>query len=195
MEIIFMTSLIVAMCATGLAYFFFNRYFVWWELVIMIIVSVLFSYIYWVATNSISSRDIEYLTTTKIEARYYEAWDEYIEQTCPRTYECGTPKNPQTCTEYVDCSYVSHHSPYWVIVNNFGQTYHIDKKEYFRLKKKYLNESFVDMHRDYHSEDGDMYRTRWDNNKNTYESITKTNIYENKMMQNDEMLLKKTMKD
>jgi hypothetical protein len=131
---------------------FYNKKLTWWEIPLPFIITLIPILIFkFTATHSLT-KDYEYWGNYVKEVRYYEAWDEYIHQTCTRTVSCG---EDCTTTETYDCSYVDYHSAYWIMILNDNTSIRISKSEYNRLKSKFGNNTFQDMHRDYHHNDGD----------------------------------------
>lgn len=169
-------ALIVPIVFSLLALAIWKHKLVWWECLLPIVACII--------TISVSKHfmvksltdDIEFITEYPIEARYYEKWDEYIHRTCTRTYKCGK----STCTQTYDCSYVYYHSEYWEIITNLGNSYRIKQSYYNYLVKKWGNKKFVDMHRDYHYNDGDMYKTVFDGKFEHIFPRTYEHTYENK---------------
>ena len=124
----------------------------------------------------------EILGGNVLSASYYEPWDEYIHQTCTREVNCTTDKNGnRSCqTEIYDCSYVSYHSEYWELETTFGDM-NCTQGEYLKLKKKFGNSSFVDMNRNFHSIDGDAYKSIWNGDSSSFEPYFMNNNYINKI--------------
>lgn len=128
--------------------------------------------------------DYEFWTGYVVEARYYEAWDEYIHKTCTETYACGSDSkgNTKYCTRTYDCSYVDDHPAYWRMYDNNGVTFKISKTRYHQLVNKFGGkQKFVDMHRDYHSRDGDMYKTVFTGPRDKLEVAVSRHSYENRV--------------
>lgn len=90
---------------------------------------------------------------------YYEPWDEYIHKTCSETTCTGSGENRSCTTTTYDCSYVDNHPATWEGVTNVGSTINISEGEYLSAVSAWKNKKFRDMHRDYHSYDGDAYDT------------------------------------
>jgi len=124
----------------------------------------------------------EILGGTVLSTTYYEPWDEWIQKECTKEVNCRTDsKGNRSCqTETYDCSYVSYHSEYWELETTFGDM-NCYQSEYEYLKKKFGNSSFVDMHRDFHSNDGDSYTSIWKGDSATFESYFINNTYENRI--------------
>jgi hypothetical protein len=91
---------------------------------------------------------------------YYEPWNEYIHKTCSQEHCSGTGKDRSCYTTYYDCSYVEEHSEYWEALDNAGNERSVSRSEFEQAKNLWANNTFMDMHRDYHTKDGDAYTTR-----------------------------------
>lgn len=129
----------------------------------------------YLSVSSIST-DYERHGGWAVSTEYYEDWNEYIHRTCTRTVGSG---DKQT-TETYDCSYVDYHPEYWIVRDSNGYEVSITQEDYSFLKSKFVNSMFVDMHRYYHTDDGDMYRSSWDGLDKTFHEVTTTHKYENK---------------
>ena len=116
--------------------------------------------------------DTEYWGNLVIEAEYYEEWNEYISQTCSTTDSKGN------ITTY-DCSYVDFHPEEWIVKLDDGRKINITKKVYDDILAKFKQKKFVNLHRSYHSIDGDMYTSKWDGSKETYHFIATEHLYDN----------------
>lgn len=163
---------------------FFRKQVAFWEPFIPIAVTVIFIIFFkYIGVESLT-KDTEYWGNYVTEIRYYEDWDEWIEQTCTREYPCGTDKdgNTEYCTETYDCSYREYHSEYWTMILNNGDELRISESYYNYLKRKFGNKSkFVDMNRDYYTDDGDMYSNEYPNTYEAYEFYASKHTYENKV--------------
>jgi len=176
---VLIAAFIVTTITTIILFLFFKNEVLWWEIALLLVASLLTGACFkWVATANLT-KDYEYWGTRFERVEYYEDWDEWIEQTCSETCCCDAEGN--NCqTTYYDCSYREYHSEYWVKVDHLGNRYNISEAEYIRLKRKMGNSSFKDMHRDYYTDDGDMYYTTWNRKMEDYECISTVHTYENK---------------
>lgn len=160
-------------------FIFFRKQVVWWEYLILIVPSLIITTLVYYGMISSSTSDVEYYGDHVTEIRYYEDWNEWITETCTETY---TDADGNTQTRTYDCSHSEYHSEYWTQVTATGNELNISKKEYNRLSKLWnTNKIFVDMRRDYYTNDGDMYRQEYDNNIFTSKTITTTHHYVNKI--------------
>jgi len=169
---------------TAIMLFIFFRYkTLWWEFAVPLASSFLFIILMKLIIEVSQVQSKEYWGSFISKVEYYEDWDEWITQTCTREYACGTDSegNTEYCTETYDCSYRDYHPPYWQIVNTIGETVYITEQEYNRLSKFFGNQKFADMHRDYYTDDGDMYSCNWMNDSIKAVPVTTTHYYENRV--------------
>ena len=180
-------AMLIPIIASILAYKTWGKKFVWWELILPMVGSFLFILITKFSVESTMLSDREYMGGLIVEARYYEEWSTWVEETCTRTYSCNCDSkgNCQTCTETYDCSYCDNNSEYWEAYDDQGNSWKISENEYNRLRKQWnCNPEFVELNRNINThfgcgKDGDMYRIRWDGNMITSEASTWTQRYKN----------------
>lgn len=147
---------------------------IWWEFFIPII-AVLFTIILAKASfETVLTNDTEWWTGYVVKAQYYEDWDEYISQTCSTTDSEGR-------TTTYDCSYVLYHPAEYYIIDNNDITISIDQHEWNSLSAKFNNATFIDMHRWYYWNDGDLYESYYDNNDKHLTVVTTQHSYENRV--------------
>jgi hypothetical protein len=115
--------------------------------------------------------DVEYLNSYAKTAYYEEEWDEQI--TWTEQEACGTDSEGNTKYRTVTKTRIDTHSPKWYVKDNCGGYKRITKGLYNELTRRWNNEKFKDMHRDYHSNDGNM------------EPFTWTKSYKNKVQASD----------
>ena len=147
-----------------LALYIYRHKLIWWEVALPTLVSLVIIGVMKVSMTAYSAQDVEYFSEYITEARYYEEWDEWIEQTCSEPCNCTTDDDGYTSCDtcYYDCSYRDYNPEFWQIRTNMGNAYRCTQGYYKYLVKLFNNETFVDMRRDYYTIDGDMYRTQFD---------------------------------
>jgi hypothetical protein len=155
-----------------LSFIFFKKF----NIVAIVIVFVLgvvcnFAVSEWMKSRSIT--DTEYIGNYAARVEYYEAWDEWEEETC--TNDNG---------ESYDCSHSVYHEARWKMVDYDGYSYSIKRDEYNDIVK-YVNAKpvFKDLHRDYYSIDGDMYSAEIPEEKLII-PITRAREYKNRILLN-----------
>ena len=154
----------------------FNRKMVWWEYAVLIIPSLLFTFLTQIIMVSVNSSDTEYLGGYINRITYYEPWDEMVEVTHTRTNSDGETETYTTWER-------KYHSERYTYVNNESKwEHHLSKKEYEKIKQRMGNKSvFRDMKRDYHRIDGDAYDIYWDNTPEHLYDLTYEHLYKNKV--------------
>lgn len=95
-------------------------------------------------------KDTEYWNGKVNNFEYYEEWTELVTYT--ESYECGSSKNPRTCTRTKTRH--DHHSPYWKINTSNGEDYRIDKSGY-RTAASTFGNTKVNLHRSNQVSSGD----------------------------------------
>ena len=154
----------------------FNRKMVWWEYLVLILPSLLFTLITQLIMVSVNSSDTEYLGGYVNRITYYEPWDEMVRVRHTRTDSDGEEEVYYTWErEY-------HSERYTYVDNESNWEHYLSKKEYEIIKYRMGNKAvFRDMHRDYHRIDGDAYDIYWDKTVEHLYDITTPHSYTNKI--------------
>jgi len=165
---------------------FFKKHIVWWEYIVLIVPSVLFTLVVREAFIWGKTEDTEYWGGYAVKIRHYDEWDEWIDRTCTRMVAVGTDKEGNTIyeEEEYDCSYRQYHPEYWVYKNNITQHEVPISKELFEKIRKQFNTKmvFVDMHRNYYRIDGDAQDYFYDGTISHLRALTKEHTYKNKIL-------------
>jgi hypothetical protein len=165
----------------------FKEETIWWEAAIPFAAVALFILIFKFAAESVATSDDEYWTGYVNTAEYYEDWDEEVPCRHPRyCTRTTTDSKGNTRTESYQCGWqhaydVDYHPEYWAKVDHNGISHLINRSEYDFFVRKFGNRSFVNMNRDYHSNDGDMYQATWPSTDATLESMVTVHSYENRV--------------
>lgn len=155
--------------------------FVWWQPLAVLGVGIVLVACFRGSMISDKETDTEFLGSYTTQVTYYEPWNEYISQTCTRQVCTGSDKDQVCNTESYDCSYVEYHEEYWEKTNNLNQKFRISEEEYNQLVTQFATgKQFVDMHRDYYTQDGDAYVCQFDGNWQKLDAITVPHSYQNK---------------
>ena len=170
-------ALLIPVAAGLILWYYFPDRVTWWEACLPLLpVLLAVPLLRWTVEGALTSAR-ERIGGWVVEAAYYEDWDEYIHQTCSRTVSCG---KDCTRTEFYDCSYVAYHPPEWIVTDSNGTNTAISAEEYAWLKSRFHNEVFTDLHRHYHSDDGDKYSVRWPGSDPTFTPFTVVRTYEHR---------------
>ena len=162
-----------------IGYIYFTKKIAWFESVIMLLIALATIGISKYSIETSMTNDVEYIQDYIVNSKYYEEWNEWIYQTCET---CTTDsEGNQDCTTY-DCSYQDTHYAYWTVTTSNGKSYSVNRTEYDRLVRKFgIKPIFKDMHRDYDTQDGDMYYTKFDGDFSKLEYTTWEHTYENRV--------------
>ena len=140
----------------------FYKETVWWEYLVVVLPSVLVTIIGFFIFREIRVSDIHYKSEVVTRVRHYDKWNEYIRKTCTSTHRVGKT----TVTRRYDCSYVKTHPEEWEMITTSGKKIPIEKSVYDYYRKLWgTHQKFIDMHRRYHTIDGDAQEYKWDGNK------------------------------
>lgn len=161
----------------------FNEKLVFPEVIGLVLAPIAIALICKYTCQYVQTKDIEFWGGWGRSAAYFEHWNEYIHQTCTRSYPCGSDSKGNTtyCTETYDCSYVADHPEYWQLNGSNGEELDITKGRFEELSKRWNNRSFVNMHRNYYTINGNKYNATWDNKRETLEPITSQHNWTNKV--------------
>lgn len=163
---------------------YFKRETIWWEFILPFLVTLVFVVVSKLLIETSQVQTKEYWGSFISRTEYYEDWNEYIHQTC--SYECCCDSKGNNCqTIYYDCSYVQYHPAEWMVITTTGESFYVTEKQYLYLKKKFNNESFTELGRNYHTNDGDEYYSTWQRDSVTAVPVTTTHYYENKVKAGD----------
>lgn len=127
--------------------------------------------------------------------RYYEDWDEEVPcrhphyvtktRTVTKTDSKGNSyTDTETYTEQDGWEHpydVDYHPRHWEALTEYGNERSISCEAYGAWKQSWANEHFVDMHRSYHSKDGDMYESNWTRDFDRMFPMEHTQNYKNKV--------------
>lgn len=185
-------ALIIPVTVIVVLLVFFRKNVVWWEYLITLGIPAVLIFLFKITAETSVTDDIEYWGGAITQVSYYEDWDEEVP--CRHPIPCSHPryttdsKGNRSFAGYEhsnDGHYhaydVDYHPEYWTLSGSNGEGMHISKDRYNYLKTKFANSIFVELRRDYHSNDGDMYVSRWDGTDNRLETITTLHHYENRV--------------
>ncbi|MEO7715536.1 MAG: hypothetical protein ABIY70_05000 [Capsulimonas sp.] len=183
-------ALLIPLIGAAVLYRQFRRRMTWWEFFVPLMVSVAVIAVGKGVTQAVQTHDTEYWGGYITEAAYEEPWDKEVSCTHKvyRTerYACGDRQTSKTCTRQVFDHYahsydVEAHSAKWYAKDSIGQSWDLSKSEFENFSARWGHRAFVDMHRSYHSIDGDKYVTTWDGQYSTLQPTTRSHSYENRV--------------
>lgn len=169
---------------------FASRHIVWWEYLLPIAASFVIIGAGKLLTETMQVQDTEYWGGWVSRATYEEPWDERV--SCRHAkyrteyYECGDGKTSRTCSRQVFEGYehaydVDDHPAKWYIEDSNGFTIGISSARFEWLSQQFNERTFVELNRDYHSQDGNAYVAHWDKDWTTLQPVTTVHRYENRV--------------
>ncbi|PJE76931.1 hypothetical protein COV05_01930 [Candidatus Uhrbacteria bacterium CG10_big_fil_rev_8_21_14_0_10_48_16] len=173
-------------------YAWFRHKTVAWEFIVPFAVSIVCIAGFKYGTEMVQTADTEFWGGWATHAEYFERWDEEVP--CTHTKYCDQPStctnsdgSTYSCTERVACGTehlydVDDHPPRWVLHDSNGESQSISSGQFEGLVSKWHSRVFVDMHRDYHSIDGDKYVATWNTKDDaSFVEVTTRHTYENRV--------------
>ena len=138
--------------------------------------------------------DTEYWTGYIQTAEKYEAWDEMVSCRHPKYKTVTTIRNGKAETTQVQDGYhhlydVDYHPEHYQCIDNNQIIFNIDSHKFEQLAQKFGNKGFVNLHRHFHTINGNKYETKFPNNKyDLMEVCCHTHTYENRIVASNSIL-------
>jgi hypothetical protein len=176
-------AMAIPIATAAVLYWKYRDLAVWWEFLIVFFISAILIFVSKFCVNKIQTTDIEYWGGWIVAGEYYEAWNERVPCTHDK-YEEYTDSDGKTHSRYVGKEHlydVDYHPEYWQVLESNGEVICVDYSHFGYLASKFGNKIFVDMHRSYHTIDGDKYVTSWKLNDEDFEPAVTSHFYENKV--------------
>lgn len=165
----------------------FSKKIAVWEYAVLFLVPAICIVIAKVSSTWSQTADKEYWNTYGTKAVYEERWDEEVSCSHPR-YETeyytdseGRSQSRQVQNGYEHMYDVDSHPPKWYLKDNMGGRYGISQNYFEQICKLWAMRQFKDMHRDYHSYDGDAYISNYDKIFEHTIPLCKIHRYKNKV--------------
>lgn len=142
---------------------FYRAETAWWEYLVLLIPSILFGLLLEFVFKKANVSDTEYLGDYVVRIRHEDPWNEWIKRTCTRRVRSGgTIKHPTYRTVHYDCSYCEEHPDQWIYYTKAGHKIYTDAETWNKIRDRFKTQmKFVDMHRHYHTRDGDAQDYSW----------------------------------
>lgn len=130
------------------------------------------------------TKDVEYWGGAVKSAVYTEPWNQKTKcrhkSQCIHLDEKGKPKHSDDGPSH-EFDIEEHRATYFAYDTN-GEKIPIDAKKFEQLCSRFKNRTFKNMHRRFHTKDGDRYVTTWGGQMNNLEPTTTMHQYENKIL-------------
>lgn len=171
-------ALLIPVVTAVVLYHKFKHQTLWWEFLIPFLVSAFLIGVSKYCIETLQTRDTEYWGGWAVKAEYYEDWNELVTYTETYTDSKG---RTQTRTK----TRIDYHPPYWQVVDNNGCEISVNSATFESLCQKFGNKRFIELNRNYHTDDGDLYVTVWNQQDSALIPVTTSHSYENKVAVSD----------
>ncbi len=192
-------SLLVPAALIIILFIFFRKQTTIWEYFIPTASTILVVLCMHGCMQSSRTSDTEFLTQKIGKGCHEDPWDEkvscrheikcthpkYCKDNNGKKYQCGHKHSNDGHYHPYDVDY---HSDKWYVIGENGVTIEITKSHFTDLVNKWKNNLFVDMHRRYHSINGNKQETIWPKDFESTESITWEHTYINKVQASDNIV-------
>ncbi len=180
------SAMIIPIITAVVLYFWFQHKTLWWEFLIPFTASAILILVCKIGTELSQTNDTEYWGGWMTTAEHYEAWDEEVPCRHPK-YETRTrvrDGKTETYQEFVGYEHtydVDYHPEYYEATDSNDITEGIDRSVFDSIVQKFGNSKKVDLHRHYHSIDGDKFVSTWPGSDITLIPFTSVHTYENRV--------------
>lgn len=165
----------------------FSRQVLWWEFIVLLVTPIVLISISKTLVELSQTNDTEYWGGFVTKTEYYEDWNEKV--SCSHAkYRTKTDSKGNTKEVFDGWKHpydVDYHPPYWLVIDSNGSSISVDSTRFDALCNQFGNKTFVGLHRDYHTDDGDKYEAIWKLEKEKLESTTTVHTYENRVQASD----------
>lgn len=160
----------VALVTAGTLFIFWQRRTKWWEFLALLPLPLLACWVAGCVSKNSLIADYEDIGGHLTQVRYYEDWNELQ----ARTRIVGNVPVTHYVTVY--------HPAEWRAYSSLGQVWDIGQAEYERLASLWGEPSFSDLHRDYDTDDGDMWFVNWNGDDDTMQPCCMRREYDNRTL-------------
>lgn len=183
MAVIIWFAMVVPFATAFVLYRWYHHRTLWWEFLIPIVVSVLLITVSKLLAEKYQTWDHEYWGGWVTQAEYFEDWNQRVPCSHPK-YVTRTDSKGRTHQEFAGYQHVydvDYHPEYWEVNDSNGATISVSRDKFEELCDHFGNRKFVELHRSYHTNDGDKYVTSWDESDELLEPVTTIHSYENRV--------------
>lgn len=178
---------------------FQHRHLLWWEIGLTMLIPTLCIFGIKLISQESLMYTPEYWNSYVTRAEYFEEWDEEVScrhpiyETETYTDSKGNTHTTQVLVGYEHPYDVEYHPEEWYLRGSGGESISCNATMFESLCTKWSNKTFEDLHRDYHSNDGDKYFTVFDSSFSHIEPLASLHKYKNKVKCSDSVFQFKTI--
>jgi len=174
---------LIPFIGAGALFWIWNRKVALWEAAIMMFVPILMIGGAKSCVEHMQTSATEYWGGYVTTAEYYEDWNERV--SCRHPISCSHRDKDGHTLHANDGYYhsydVDYHPEEWMVHSSIQETFTISKQSFENLARQFGNRVFVNLHRSYHTKNGDKYVATWKGEEATIEPVTAARTYENRI--------------
>lgn len=167
----------IALAVVQLVYF--RRRVLWWETLIPLGVSLILIFLLKLGVETAQVTDTEYWGGYAKSAEYTEAWNERV--SCRHPKYRRDSKGNRVFAGYEHSYDVDEHPPHWDLTDSNGISISISSENFESLAARWRNRRFVELHRHYHTRDGNKYVATWPGDDDSLEPVVTEHRWENRV--------------
>jgi hypothetical protein len=185
-------AVLIPLAGAGALYWIFHHKVAIWESAMIGLAPILFIAMAKGCSEYSQTKDTEYWGGYVTSAEYYEDWNEKV--SCRHEISCSHPeystdsngRRYQSGYQHSNDGYyhlydVDYHPEYWQLHTSVGETLSASKPRFDQLAVQFGNRKFVELRRDYHTDDGDKYVAAFMGEAEKLEPVTVERSYENRV--------------
>lgn len=176
-------AVLIPLVGAAALYWIFHHKVLIWEAGAMVAAPIIFIACAKGCSEWVQTRDTEYWGGYVTSAEYYEDWNERV--SCRHPRPCSH-RDKDGNTKHMNDGYyhsydVDYHPEYWQLNTSVGETFSTTKSRFDQFVTQFGNKKFVDLHRNYHTDDGDKYVATFMGEAEKLEPVTVERSYENRV--------------
>lgn len=187
---IVLISLAIPVPAAAALYWKFHHRITLWEAALMLGTPVVLVVLAKALVETAQTSDTEWWGGYVTTAEHYEDWNERV--SCRHEIDCthyDKEGNQKHSNDGYEHSYdVDYHPEHWLVNHSLRGEIGVSRPTFERLAAQFGNRKFVELHRDYHTNDGDKYVATWKGEPERIEPVTLQKSYENRVQASSSIL-------
>jgi hypothetical protein len=183
---------LIPLIGAGAIYWIWNQKVLLWEAGVMVAVPMILIACAKGCSEYSQTKATEYWGGYVTSAAFFEDWNEKV--SCRHPIPCRHPeystdskgKRYQSGYKHSNDGYehlydVDYHPEYWEVHTSVNETREIARSSFENLCVQFGNRIFINLHRDYHTKNGNKYLTTWGGEAEKLEPVTVARSYENRV--------------
>ena len=172
-------AIVIPIVAVIILWWQFHHKLMWWEVLVLVGTPIILTALSKLIIETAQVHDTEFWGGWVRQAEYYEDWNERV--SCRHSKYRTDSKGKRHYVGKEHLYDVDYHPPSWQVVDSNGISIGVDSSLFEALAKRFGNRKFVELHRSYHTNDGDKYVADWDGKPETLEPVVTSHSYSNRV--------------